>query len=180
MKHLFLLPGLLLAAPALAQTPPPASPLPRLLAERRVLTQQYAAANAQRHSLFGLTGKASKKDLQDVVDALQGIVDKDEEIVAALGDSEQQARSSAAEAQTTATTLQSTSRDDRNVTAQRLTELQNEQLNAEQREKAAATRQQALTADLAEARQGRTVRDAAIAGLAVLCAVLLLWRRKRR
>ena len=180
MRISLLLPVLLLAAPALAQTPPPASPLPRLLAERRVLTQQYAAANAQRHSLFGLTGKASKKDLQDVVDALQGIVNKDEEIVATLGDSEQQARNSATQAQTTASTLQNTSRDDRNVTAQRLAELQNDQLNAQQREKLAATRQQALTADLAEARQGRTLRDAVIAGLAVACAALLLWRRKRR
>ncbi|RZK89324.1 MAG: hypothetical protein EOO62_36300, partial [Hymenobacter sp.] len=68
--------GWLLPALALAQ---PASPLPQLLAERRVLTQRYAEANAQRHSLFGLSNKASKKDLQEVVDALQGIVDKDEQ-----------------------------------------------------------------------------------------------------
>lgn len=163
--------ALLLPYGAWAQPAPPTpSPLAHLLAERRVLTEQYAAATEQRHSLFG--NKPSKKDLQEVVDALQGIVDKDEQIVAALNQTTQVA-------QTTASTLQSTSRDDRNLTAQRLSELQDELLNAQQREKQAAERQRTLTADLAEARQGQRVRDALIAGLAAVGAGLLFWRRRR-
>ncbi|NML64331.1 hypothetical protein HHL22_03845 [Hymenobacter sp. RP-2-7] len=167
--------GALGALPAQAQTPPAAppasSPLPRLLAERRVLTERYAAASAQRHALFGLTGQPSKKDLQQVVDALQEIVDKDGEIVAALNQTAQQA-------QTTASTLQNTGRDDRNLTAQRLAELQNDLQNSRLRERQAAARQQALAAELAEAQRGRTGRDALLAALAVACLGLLLWRRR--
>lgn len=164
-----LLAGLLLgAATAAAQ---PNSPLPRLLAERRVLTQRYAEANAQRHSLFGLADKPSKKDLQDVVDALQGIVNKDEEIVAVLNQTAQQA-------QTTATTLQNTGRDDRNLTAQRISEFQNDLLNAQQREKQAAERQRTLAADLAEAQSSQHGRDALILGLALACVGLFFWRRR--
>lgn len=169
---------LLLPVVALAQLPA-ASPLPQLLAERRVLTQQYAAANAQRHALFGLSNKPSKKDLQDVADALQGIVNKDEQIVAVLNQTTQQAQTTAAQLQTTTTTLQNTGRDDRNLTVQRLSELQNDLQNAQQRERQAAERQRTLAADLAEAQQGRTVRDALLAGLALVCVGLFFWRRKR-
>ena len=170
MMRLFLLAGgLLLAAGAQAQSD---SPLTRLLAERRVLTQRYAEANAQRHSLFGLSNKPSKKDLQEVVDALQGIVNKDEEIVAVLNQTAQQA-------QTTATTLQHTGRDDRNLTAQRISEFQNDLLNAQQREKQAAERQRALAADLTEAQQGQRGRDALLLGLALACGGLFFWRRRR-
>ena len=165
-----LLSGLGPALPTLAQ--PPASPLPQLLAERRVLTQRYAEANAQRHSLFGLNNKPSKKDLQEVVDALQGIVDKDEQIVAVLNQTAQRAT-------TTATTLQNTGRDDRNLTAQRIGEFQNDLQNAQEREKQAAERQRALAADLAEAQQSQHVRDALIAGLALACAGLFWWQRRR-
>jgi hypothetical protein len=121
--------------------------------------------------LFGLTDKPSKKDLQEVVDALQGIVNKDEEIVAVLNQTAQKA-------QTTATTLQNTGRDDRNLTAQRISEFQNDLLNAQQREKQAAERQRALTADLAEAQQGQHGRDALILGLALACVGLFFWRRR--
>ncbi|HET9504959.1 MAG TPA: hypothetical protein VFO93_15560 [Hymenobacter sp.] len=173
---------LVVPAAALAQAPaplPPDSPLPRLLAERRVLTQQYAEANAQRHGLLGLSNKPSKKDLQDVVDALQGIVNKDEQIVAVLNQTAQQAQTTAAQLQTTTTTLQNTGRDDRNLTVQRLSELQNDLQNARQRERQAAERQRTLAADLAEAQQGRTGRDALIVGLALGCVGLFFWRRRR-
>lgn len=159
--------------PAAAQAPPvAASPLPRLLAERQILTQQYAEASTQRHSFFG--NQPSKKDLQEVVNALQGIVDKDEQIVAVLNQTTQTA-------QTAATQLQATGRDDRNLTAERLAELQNEQQNFRERTKQAAGRERALAADLADARQGRSGRDALIAGLALGCIVLivLLIRRRR-
>ena len=158
--------------PAIALAQQPASPLPQLLAERRVLTQRYAEANAQRHSLFGLSNKPSKKDLQDVVDALQGIVDKDEQIVAVLNQTAQRAT-------TTATTLQNTGRDDRNLTAQRIGEFQNDLQNSQERVKQAAERQRTLAADLAEAQQSQHVRDGLIAGLALACAGLFFWRRKR-
>lgn len=165
---------LILWAPAgtFAQAPAtPDSPLPRLLAERRVLTERYAAANTQRHGLFGLSNKPSKQDLQDVVDALQGIVDKDEQIVAVLNQTTQQA-------QTTATTLQNTGRDDRNLTAQRLSELQNEQLNQQERLRQATGKQRALEAELREAQQGRTLRDALLVALALAGGGLFFWRRR--
>lgn len=172
-----LLPLLLLLGPLLAtaQTPPPAaaSPLPQLLAERQVLTRRYAAARAQRNSLFGLSDKPSKKDLQAVVDALQGIVNKDEQIVAVLNQTAQTAQSTAA-------TLQATGRDDRNLTADRLAEIQNQQLNVQERERRAMARQLALEDDLDDAQQARQWRDWTIAGLALACMGLLVWGRQRR
>ena len=169
----------LLLVPALVQAQePPTSPLPRLLAERNVLTQQYAEANAQRHGLLGFSNKPSKKDLQQVVDALQGIVNKDEQIVAVLNQTTQKARTTAAQLQTTTTTLQNTGRGDRNLTVQRLSELQNDLLNAQQRERQAAEQQRALVADLEEAQQGRTVRDVLIVGLALVSVGLFFWRRR--
>ena len=155
------------------------SPLPRLLAERKVLTQQYAAASAQRHGLLGLSNKPSKGDLQDVVDALQGIVDKDEQIVAVLNQTTQQAQTTAAQLQTTTTTLQNTGRDDRNLTAERLSELQNEQQNLQERLRQATDKQRGLTAELAEAQQGRTLRDGLVVALGLACAGLFFWRRRR-
>ena len=117
--------------------------------------------------------------MQEVVDALQGIVDKDEQIVAVLNQTAQQAQTTAAHLQTTATTLQTTSRDDHNLTAQRISEFQDDLQNAQEREKQAAERQRALTADLADAQQGQRLRDAVIGGLAVVCVGLLFWRRRR-
>ena len=169
----------LLGAAAHAQVVTPDSPLPRLLAERKVLTRRYAEANAQRHGLLGLSNKPSKKDLQDVVDALQGIVDKDEQIVAALNLTTQQAQTAAAQLQTTATTLQNTGRDDRNLTAQRLSELQATEQNLQERLRQATARQQEMEADLREAQQGRALRDGLVVALALACAGLFFWRRKR-
>lgn len=163
--------GLLAPTAAFAQALPPGSDLTNLLAERRVLTARYAEANAQRHGLLGLSNKPSKQDLQEVVDALQGIVDKDEQIVAVLNQTTQQA-------QTTATTLQNTGRDDRNLTAQRLSELQNELQNQQERLRQATTQQRSLQAELREAQQGRTVRDALLAALALVSVGLFFWRRR--
>jgi chromosome segregation ATPase len=176
------LPGLLVllaAGTTQAQSAEPASPLPRLLAERKVLTRQYAEANAQRHGLLGLSNKPSKKDLQDVVDALQGIVDKDEQIVAVLNETAQQAQTTAAQLQTTTATLQNTGRDDRNLTAQRLSELQNEQQNLQERLRQATEKQRALQAELADAQQGRTLRDALLLAVVLGGMGLFFWSRKR-
>ncbi len=174
----FALPALLGSA-AQAQVITPDSPLPRLLAERKVLTRQYAEANAQRHGLLGLSNKPSKKDLQDVVDALQGIVDKDEQIVAALNQTTQQAQTAAAQLQTTATTLQNTGRDDRNLTAQRLRELQATEQNLQERLRQANAKQQLLEADLHEAQQGRTLRDGLVVALALASGGLFFWGKRR-
>ena len=152
--------------------------LPGLLTERQRLTTQYATANAQRHSLFG--NKPSKKDLQEVVDALQGIVDKDQQIVDVLNRTARAAQTAAQHYSTTASTLETTSRGDRNLTAQRLSEVENELANARQREKKLLADQRDQTAEVAEAQQGRFVRDALIATLAVVCAGLLVaWRRRK-
>ncbi|GAC1367061.1 MAG: hypothetical protein NVS3B25_30190 [Hymenobacter sp.] len=156
----------------------PDSPLPRLLRERALLTRRYAEASAQRHSLFG--NKPSKKDLQEVVDALQGIVDKDQEIVNVLNETARKAETTSVRLAATTTHLESTGRDDRNLTAQRLFELQNETENLRQREKQQLAHQRDLEAEMAEAKQGHLVRDGLIAGLAVLCLGLVVVRRRRK
>ena len=173
----FLAPGPL----AWAQTTPAVTPdsrLPGLLQERANLTRRYADANNQRHSLFG--NKPSKKDLQEVVDALQGIVDKDQQIVDVLNETAREAQSTSVRLAATTTHLESSSRDDRNLTAERLAEMQNEVENLRQREKQNAAKQRDLEAQVAESGQGHFVRDALIAGLSVLCVGLFVALRRRR
>lgn len=179
-RLLFAASGLLATLPAAAQAPAvsPDSPLPRLLAERKTLTDRYRDASAQRHSLFG--NKPSKKDLQEVVDALQGIVDKDQQIVNVLNETAQKATTTSVRLAATTTKLESTSRDDRNLTAQRLLELENEASNLRQREKQQLARQRDLEDEVTEAKQGHFVRDALIAGLAVVCVGLLVALRRRK
>jgi hypothetical protein len=172
---------LALAAPcAQAQTPAitPDSRLPGLLAERKSLTDRYREASAQHHSLFG--NKPSKKDLQEVVDALQGIVDKDQQIVDVLNQTAQQATTTSARLTATTSHLETSSRDDRNLTAQRLAEMTNEAENLRQREKQQLARQRDLEAEVADAKQGHFVRDALVAGLAVLCVGLVVALRRRK
>ncbi len=172
--------GLLAGLSAAAQEPAlsPDPRLPGLLAERKTLTDRYQEASAQRHSLFG--NKPSKRDLQEVVDALQGIVDKDQQIVDVLNETAQQATTTSVRLAATTTHLESTSRDDRNLTAQRLAELSNETDNLRQREKKQLARLRDLEAEVAEAKQGHFVRDALIAGLALACVGLLVALRRRR
>ena len=176
----YLMLGILALSAAAAAQPAvtPDSPLPRLLAERKVLTRRYAEASAQRHSLFG--NKPSKKDLQEVVDALQGIVDKDQEIVDVLNKTAQQAQTASARLAATTTHLEASSRDDRNLTAQRLYEVQNELNNLKVREHKEVARIQELEADLVEAQEGRLVRDALVTGLGLLCVGLLVARFRSR
>lgn len=166
-------------SPATAQEPAVSadSRLPGLLQERQTLTDRYREANAQRHSLFG--NKPSKKDLQEVVDALQGIVDKDQQIVDVLNETAQKATTTSVRLAATTTHLETSSRDDRNLTAQRLAELQNELDNRQQREKQQLARQRDLEAEVAEIKQGHFVRDALIAVLAVLCGGLVVARQRR-
>ncbi|GAB3584093.1 hypothetical protein [Hymenobacter daeguensis] len=172
--------GLLTALSATAQEPAvtPDSRLPGLLQQRAVLTRRYAEASAQRHSLFG--NKPSKKDLQEVVDALQGIVDKDQQIVDVLNETAQKATSTSVRLAATTTHLETSSRDDRNLTAQRLAELENEAQNLRQREKQQLARQRDLEAEVAEAKQGHFVRDALITALALACVGLVVALRRRK
>ncbi|OGX86920.1 hypothetical protein [Hymenobacter glacialis] len=171
--------GSALVSPAFGQPEniPADSHLPGLLRERSVLTRRYAAATAQRHSLFG--NKPSKKDLQEVVDALQGIVNKDQQIVDVLNETARKAQSTSVRLAATTTTLESTGRDDRNLTSQRLSELQNESENLRQREKQQLDRQRDLQAEVAEAKEGQFVRDALIALLAVVSVGLLVALRRK-
>ena len=173
--------GGLTALPTAAQVPPAVtadSRLPDLLQERATLTRRYAEASAQRHSLFG--NKPSKKDLQEVVDALQGIVDKDQQIVDVLNQTAQTAQTTSVRLAATTTNLESTGRDDRNLTAQRLSELQNETENLRQREKQQLAKMRDLEAEVAESKQGHFVRDALIAGLSVLSVGLVVVLRRRK
>ncbi len=172
--------GLLCGLATAAQTPAITadSPLPGLLAERKSLTDRYREASAQRHSLFG--NKPSKKDLQEVVDALQGIVDKDQQIVDVLNRTAQAAQTNSVRLAATTTHLETSSRDDRNLTAQRLSELTNETENMRQREKQQLAKMRDLEAEVAEAKQGHFVRDALIAGLALACVGMVVALRRRR
>jgi ClpP class serine protease len=80
----------------------------------------------------------------------------------------------------TTTHLESTGRDDRNLTAQRLSELQNEVDNLHQREKQQLAKQRDLAAEVTEAKQGHFVRDVLIAVLALAGVGLLLARKRRK
>ena len=80
----------------------------------------------------------------------------------------------------TTTHLESTGRDDRNLTAQRLSELQNETENLHQREKQQLAKMRDLEAEVAEAQQGHFVRDALIAGLALACVGMVVALRRHR
>lgn len=167
---------------ALAQTPTPSStasdPLPRLIQERQQMVQQYEDANAQRNSLFG--NKPSKKDLQEVVDALKGIIRKDTEIVravqaatlrrtAAVVAENQQAKQQITVAQT-----------DQSSTRQRFYDLENQISNLQLRDKQREKKLQDLQATADEASQARTSRELLAAGLAVLCAGLLWYIMRLR
>lgn len=172
-------------APAVAAGP---DPLPRLLAERENLIRQYRTAQQQRHSLFG--NNPSKKDLEEVVAALRGIVAKDDEIVPAVKANSRFAadRLAAANAQlanvnrqlTAANaSLQNLNLDDRSAAADRLHELTDQVQNLEQKTRQQAAHQRDLLADVQEAQGTRRSRDLLITGLVLACGALgwLLYRR---
>ncbi|UOQ77328.1 hypothetical protein MUN84_00955 [Hymenobacter sp. 5516J-16] len=176
MKRLLPLLFAFSCAGALAQTPPATSapandPLPRLIQERETLVRQYEEANAQRNSLFG--NKRSKKDLEEVAEALKGIIRKDTEIVravqaatlrrtAAVVAENQQARQQITVAQT-----------DQSSTRQRFYDLENQIQNLQLRDKQREKKLLDLQATADDATQARTTRELLAAGLAVLCAGLL-------
>ncbi|MBT9394213.1 hypothetical protein KLP40_13655 [Hymenobacter sp. NST-14] len=175
-----LLPALfaLASTAALAQTPAPDDPLPRLIQERQQLVQDYEAAAAQRNAF--LADKPSKKDLQEVVDALKGIIRKDTEIVrevqaatlrktAAVVAENQQARQQITVAQT-----------DQSSTQERFHDLENQIANLQERDRQRDKKLQTLQATADEATAARTSRELLAAALAVLSAGLLFYVLKLR
>lgn len=164
---------------ALAQTPAPADPaVPRLIAERQQLVSQYEAANGQRNAF--LANKPSKKDLQEVVDALKGIIRKDTELIqavqaatlrstAAVVAENQQVKQQVTVAQT-----------DRSSTQQRFYDLENQIANLQERERQQAKKMRDLQATTDAATSARTSRELLAAGLALLAAGLLVYVLKLR
>ncbi|WP_400190828.1 hypothetical protein [Hymenobacter sp. B81] len=173
----------LLAGPAAAQTTspaPPADPVPGLIRQREQLIREYEAASAQRNAL--LANKPSKKDLQEVIDVLKGIIRKDTEIVQALKESslrrtagivaeKQQAQQQATVAQT-----------DQVSTRQRFYDLENQIQNLQLREQQREKKLREALAAAQEAEAARTTPELLAAGLAVLCAGLLwvIFRQRQR
>ncbi|QJX48716.1 hypothetical protein HMJ29_18040 [Hymenobacter taeanensis] len=181
MMHSRLLAAAFLFLPFLsgAQTPAPSpDPLPRLIQERETLIRQYEAANAQRNAF--LANKPSKKDLQEVVDALKGIIRKDTEIVRAVQDATQR-RTAAIVAENQQAKQQVTvAQTDQTSTRQRFYDLENEIANLQLRDKQREKKLQDVQASAAEATQARTSRELLAAGLAVLSIALLAYVLKLR
>ncbi|MCA8830401.1 hypothetical protein [Hymenobacter pini] len=168
---------------ALAQTPAAApattpDPLPRLIQERQQLVQGYESANAQRNAF--LANKPSKKDLQEVIDALKGIIRKDTEIVRAVQEGtlrktaavvaeNQQARQQITVAQT-----------DQTSTRERFHDLESQIANLQERDRQREKKLLDLQGTADEATQARTSRELLAAALAVLSAGLLFYVLKLR
>lgn len=178
-----LLPLLLLgitSASSFAQTPTPATadPMPRLLQERQQLVQEYEAANAQRNAF--LANKPSKKDLEEVIDALKGIIRKDTEIVRAVQEATLR-KAAAVVAENQQVKQQATvAQTDQTSTRQRYYDLENQIQNLQERDRQRTKKLQDLQATADEATQARTSRELLIAALAVLSAGLLFYILKLR
>ncbi|KUG08855.1 hypothetical protein ASU33_12080 [Solirubrum puertoriconensis] len=167
----------LLSTTAPAQTEP-AAPSPndqitRLIQEREQLVREYEEANAQRNALFA--NKPSKKDLQEVVDALKGIIRKDTEIVQALKATELRRTADIVARQRQAEQQATVAQTDQSSTRQRFydleSQIQNLQLREKQREKQLREYQSAAK----EAEDARVSREVLAAGLAALCIGLLVY-----
>jgi len=163
----------LLLALLLQQPTPPTDPLPRLIQEREALVHQYEEANAQRNSLFG--NKPSKKDLQEVVDALKGIIRKDSELIQAVKESSLRRTADIVAKKTLAERQVSAAQGDQSSTRERFYDLQNQiqnlQLRDKQRQKKLAEAQE----QLATADATRTSRELIAVALALLSAGLLVY-----
>ncbi|QDA61888.1 hypothetical protein [Hymenobacter jejuensis] len=160
-------------AAAQQPTPPTDDPVPRLIREREALVRQYEEANAQRNSLFG--NKPSKKDLQDVVDALKGIIRKDTEVVQAVKESALRRTAAIVAEKTQAEQQISVAQGDQTSTRQRFYDLQNQIDNLKERDKQREAKLRDAQETAAEATQARTSRELLAAVLALLCAALLLY-----
>ncbi|TYZ05904.1 hypothetical protein FY528_20355 [Hymenobacter lutimineralis] len=177
-----LLPVLLVlaSAAAFAQTPSaaPDDPLPSLIRERETLVRQYEEANAQRNAF--LANKPSKKDLQEVVDALKGIIRKDTEIVRAVQAATLR-KTAAVVAENQQTKQQITvAQTDQTSTRERFHDLENQIANLQERDRQRTKKLQELQATAEEATDARTSRELLAAALAVLSVGLLFYVLKLR
>ncbi|MDU0372813.1 hypothetical protein ACFPAF_20605 [Hymenobacter endophyticus] len=166
---------------ALAQTPataPPEDPLPRLIQERQQLVQDYEAANGQRNAF--LANKPSKKDLQEVVEALKGIIRKDTEIVRAVQAGTLRKTAAVVAENQQVKQLATVAQTDQSSTRERFHDLENQIANLQERDRQREKKLQDLQATADEATAARTSRELLAAALAVLSAGLLFYVLKLR
>ncbi|OWP64073.1 hypothetical protein CDA63_06310 [Hymenobacter amundsenii] len=181
----FLLPVLLAfsCTAALAQSPPttpPAAPdpLPALIQERQQLVSQYEAANRQRNAF--LANKPSKKDLEEVVDALKGIIRKDTELIQAVQEATLR-RTAAVTAENQQVKQQvSVAQTDQTTTRQRFYDLENQITNLQERDRQRDKKLRDLQATADAATSARTSRELLAVALALLAAGLLFYVLKLR
>jgi len=148
-------------------------PIPRLIQERETLVRQYEAANAQRNSLFG--NKPSKKDLEEVVGSLKGIIRKDTEIVQAVKDDALRQTAGLVAERQQVQQQASVAQSDQSTTHERFYDLQRQITNLEERERQHQKKLAEAQALVDEAEQSRTTRDLLTAALAVLNVGLLVY-----
>ncbi|MCB2410552.1 hypothetical protein [Hymenobacter lucidus] len=153
-------------------TAPAADPITPLIKEREALIRQYEEASAQRNAF--LADKPSKKDLQEVVDALKGIIRKDTEIVKALKESTIRRTATIVAEKTQAERQASVAQGDQSVTRERFYDLENQIQNLQTRDKQREKKLQDAQATAQEATEARTSRELIAAALAVL-SIGLLW-----
>ena len=178
---LFLLSTGLTLGSALAQTPAttaPDDPLPRLIQERQQMVQQYEDAASQRNAF--LANKPSKKDLQEVVDALKGIIRKDTEIVRAVQAGTLRKTAAVVAENQQVKQLATVAQTDQSSTRERFHDLENQIANLQERDKQRDKKLQDLQATADEATAARTSRELLAAALAVLSAGLLFYVLKLR
>ncbi|WP_324678869.1 hypothetical protein [Hymenobacter sp. GOD-10R] len=164
----FLVLALLLQQPA-----PVDDPVPHLIQERETLVRQYEEANAQRNSLFG--NKPSKKDLQEVVDALKGIIRKDSELIQAVKESGIRRTAGIVAEKTQAERQASLAQGDQSSTRERFYDLQNQIQDLELRDKQRQKKLAEAQEQLATADATRTSRELIAVALALLSASLLVY-----
>ena len=154
------------------------SPVTRLIQERELLVRQYEAANARRNSLFG--NQPSKKDLQEVVESLKGIIRKDTEIVQAVkNDALRRTASIVAEKQQAQQQI-TVAQTDQSSTRQRFYDLENQIQNLEMRDKQREKKLLEAQAAAKEAEDARASREMIAVALALLSVGLLLYIFKLR
>jgi hypothetical protein len=162
-----------LALPARAQTSPaPAEdPLPSLIQQREQLIREYEEASAQRNAF--LANKPSKKDLQEVIDALKGIIRKDTEIVQALKAGELRRQANLLAEKQQAVQQATVAQTDQTSTKERFYDLENQIANLELRDKQREKKLREAQEAAQEAQSGRTTPQLLALGLALLSLGLL-------
>ncbi|MBC6611474.1 hypothetical protein H8B15_11095 [Hymenobacter sp. BT507] len=171
MKLLLLL--LLLQQPTPPSPTPTTDPIPRLIRERETLVRQYEAANAQRNAF--LANKPSKRDLEEVVAALKGIIRKDTEIVQAVKDDALRQTAGLVAERQQVQQQASVAQSDQSTTRERFYDLQRQIANLEERERQHQKKLAEAQSVVHEADQSRTTRDLITAALAVLSVGLLVY-----